>query len=69
MMHTSQPTDEPAARLESDTRPLGPGQPRPLSRQLKQLVSELDEQTLMSLAAYAAERAQNGPKSSRRLPI
>jgi len=68
-MHTSQPTDEPAARLDSDMPATRPGRPRPLNRQLKQLISELDDQTLMSLAAYAMDRVNNGPEPVRRLPI
>ncbi len=42
---------------------------KPLNRQLRQLIDQLDEQTLVSLTAYARERLERGPRPVRRLPI
>lgn len=59
-MHTSQHMDVSAARLLSDLPAFSRWESRPLNRQLKQLIGELDEQTLMSLAAHAVRRITNG---------
>lgn len=44
-------------------------QHRPLNRQLKQLLSELDDQMLMSLAVHALQRVHTGPEPVRHLPV
>jgi len=58
-----------AARLLSDLPAYHRWDNRPLNRQLKQLVAELDEQTLMSLTAHAVQRMTTGPSQARRLPV
>ena len=58
-----------AARLLSDLPAYQKWDNRPLNRQLKQLVAELDEQTLMSLTAHAVERMTTGPGRARQLPV
>ena len=72
-MHTSQHTDVSAARLLSDLPAFRRWESRPLNRQLKQLICELDEQTLMSLTAHAVQRittgATPGVMPARRVPI
>jgi cell division FtsZ-interacting protein ZapD len=68
-MHTSHRTDVPAARLLFDLPAYGRWDHRPLNRQLKQLLAELDDQTLMSLTAHAVQRIASGPAQARRLPI
>lgn len=58
-----------AARLLSDLPAYQKWDNRPLNRQLRQLVAELDEQTLMSLTAHAVQRISSGPTRARRLPV
>jgi len=40
-----------------------------MTRQHKQMLKDMDDQTLMSLAAHALERIASGPGRSRRMPI
>lgn len=68
-MHTRQYTDVSAARLLSDVPAFNRWEQRPLNRQLKQLIAELDEQTLLSLTAHAVKQVASGPTSARHLPI
>lgn len=68
-MHTSQHTDVTAARLLSDLPAFSRWDQRPLNRQLKQLLAELDDQTLLSLTAHAVRRIVSGPGQARRFPI
>lgn len=68
-MHTRQYTDVSAARLLSDVPAFNRWEQRPLNRQLKQLIAELDEQTLLSLTVHAVKQITSGPTSARRLPI
>jgi hypothetical protein len=68
-MHTRQYTEVSAARLLFDMPAFNHWERRPLNRQLKQLIAELDEQTLMSLAAHAVTQITSGLKPARRLPI
>ncbi len=68
-MNTRSHTDVSTARLLSDLPAFKHWQHRPLNRQLKQLLTELDEQMLMSLAAHAVDRVTVGPQPTRRLPI
>ncbi len=68
-MHTRQYTDVSAARLLSNVPAFNRWENRPLNRQLKQLIAELDEQTLLSLAAHAVKQISSGPQPVRRLPI
>ena len=58
-----------AARLLSDLPAYGRWDNRPLNRQLRQLVAELDEQTLMSLTVHAVQRITTGPERVRRVPV
>lgn len=68
-MHTRQYTDVSAARLLSNMPQFNRWENRPLNRQLKQLIANLDEQTLLSLTAEAVERIHSGPTPARRLPV
>jgi len=68
-MHTRQYTDVSAARLLSIMPEFNQWEHRPLNRQLKQLIAELDEQTLMSLTAHAVKQITSGPAPAKRLPI
>ncbi len=65
-MHNS---DVSAARLLSELPAYRRWDNRPLNRQLRRLIAELDEQTLMSLTAHAVKRMTAGPARARRLPI
>jgi len=58
-----------AARLLSDLPAYQRWDNRPLNRQLKQLVADLDEQTLMSLTAHAVQQMTTGPAPARRIPV
>ncbi len=68
-MNDMQHTDVTAARLLSDLPAFGRWDNRPLNRQLRQLLAEMDEQTLMSLTAHAVQRITSGGKRVRRLPV
>ncbi len=68
-MNDRQHTDATAARLLSTLPAFSRWDNRPLNRQLKQLLSGLDEQTLMSLTAHAVRRIESDPKRARHLPI
>ena len=68
-MPTTMNTDVSTARLLSDLPAFHRWQNRPLNRQLKQLLSELDEQMLMSLAAHAVQRVAVGPEPIRHPPV
>lgn len=68
-MNHMQENHSTAARLLSDLPAYRRWDNRPLNRQLKQLVAEMDEQTLMSLTAHAVQRMTTGPKRARRLPL
>lgn len=68
-MHTRQYTDVSAARLLSNVPAFNRWENRPLNRQLKQLIAELDEQTLLSLTAHAVKQITSGPQPVRCLPI
>lgn len=68
-MHTRQYTDVTATRLLPDLPAFHRWDQRPLNRQLKQLLAEMDEQTLMSLTAQALQQIASGPIPAKRLPI
>jgi len=68
-MNDMQNSDVTAARLLSDLPAYRRWDNRPLNRQLRQLVAELDEQTLMSLTAHAVQRMTTGTERARRLPV
>jgi hypothetical protein len=68
-MNDSQQGDVTVARLLSDLPAFGRWNNRPLPRQIKQMLKEMDEQTLMSLTAHALKRIATGPGETRRLPI
>ena len=68
-MDSSSYMDVSANRLISDLPGFNRWQNRPLNRQLKQLINELDEQTLMSLTAEAVQRIHHGPSGPRHVPI
>ena len=57
---------QPSADLLADLPAMRDWRGRPLPRRFKQLVHELDEQTLMSLIAYAVDRLDQ-PSSDRKL--
>lgn len=42
---------------------------RPLTRQLRQLIGEMDEQMLMSLTAYSLHRLMEGATADSRGPL
>lgn len=68
-MHSSPHTDVSTARLLSNLPAFNQWEQRPLNRQLKQLIAELDDQTLMSLTAQAVRQITSGPMPARQLPI
>ena len=68
-MNDSQQTDVTVARLLSDLPEFHGWDNRPLPRQFKQMIKEMDEQTLMSLTAHALHRITSGPDAGRQLPI
>lgn len=64
-----QHTDVTAARLLSNIPAFGRWNNRPLNRQLKQLLAEMDDQMLMSLTAHAVQQIASGSKPARSLPV
>jgi hypothetical protein len=68
-MNDRQHTDVTAARLLLEIPAFDRWDHRPLNRQLKGLLSALDEQTLMSLTAHAVRRIESGSVPTRSLPV
>ena len=68
-MHTDRYTDAGAAHLMENLPAFSRWDHRPLNRQLRQLLANLDEQTLMSLTAHAVRQIESGRTPARRLPI
>ncbi|GAB4110796.1 MAG: hypothetical protein Kow00105_19560 [Phycisphaeraceae bacterium] len=68
-MLTSHDTDVATAESHHLSRLGRSHATRPLNRQLRQLIDQMDDQTLVSLTAYAMERLEHGPRPTRRLPI
>ena len=68
-MNDRQHTDVTAARLLLEIPAFDRWDHRPLNRQLKGLLSGLDEQALMSLTVHAVGRIVSGAQRARRLPV
>ncbi len=68
-MHDTEHADPAVARLLAELPAFGRWANRPLNRQLKQLLTDMDEQTLMSLSAHALQRVTVGQRPVRRPPI